>query len=97
MTYHIGRKPSKLDWNAATIAKYPNQIILSKLLLFSIQVGWADRQAGGKQWRAGRVDFSKSYFSKLFWCQKYVSMEELIMMKSTLFLFYYLFKKQNEA
>lgn len=36
-------------------------------------------------------------FFPSFWCQKYVSMEELIMMKSTLILFVLLFKKQNEA
>ena len=38
---------------------------------------------GGGRAQGGR----DRYF--FFWCQKYVSMEELIMMKSTLFLFYY--------
>jgi hypothetical protein len=54
MTYHIGRKPSKLDWNAATIAKYPNQIILSKLFLFHFKLGGlTDRPVGNNGGQGG--------------------------------------------
>ena len=42
-------------------------------------------------WAMGRFSFS---FFPSFWCQKYVSMEELIMMKSTLILLFYYSKNR---